>query len=84
VLVRDGEEERVKRVLIPGPRAAYPAVPDSVVGTLRLKGPAGTLGRVPVLAVDVGPPHAPGGPWWARAGGALARAVTGAIDGLFG
>lgn len=84
VLVRDGEEAGVDRVLTASPRAAYPAAMNTVVGTLRLQGRGGTLGRVPVLAGDVGPPPAPAGPWWARAGGALARAVTGAIDGLFG
>jgi D-alanyl-D-alanine carboxypeptidase (penicillin-binding protein 5/6) len=84
VLVREGEEGRVERVLAASPGAAYPAPSGSVVGTIRLRGPGGTLGRVPILAADVAPPPAPSAPWWARAGGTLARAVTAAIDGLFG
>ena len=84
VLVREGDEARIERILAPAPRAAYPAPSGSVVGTVRLRGPSGTLGRVPVLAADVAPPAAPAAPWWARAGGAFARALTAAIDGLFG
>jgi D-alanyl-D-alanine carboxypeptidase (penicillin-binding protein 5/6) len=84
VLVREGDEGRVERVLSASPRAAYPAPSGSVVGTVRLRVPGGVLGRVPVLAADVAPPPAPTAPWWARATGAFARAVTAAIDGLFG
>jgi D-alanyl-D-alanine carboxypeptidase (penicillin-binding protein 5/6) len=84
VLVREGDEGRVERVLAASPGAGYPAPSGSVVGTVRLRGPTGVLGRVPVLAADVAPPAAPSAPWWARAGGAFARAVTAAIDGLFG
>jgi D-alanyl-D-alanine carboxypeptidase (penicillin-binding protein 5/6) len=84
VLVREGDEARVERVLAASPGAGYPAPSGSVVGTVRLRGPTGVLGRVPVLAADVAPPAAPSAPWWARAGGAFARAVTAAIDGLFG
>jgi serine-type D-Ala-D-Ala carboxypeptidase (penicillin-binding protein 5/6) len=84
VLVREGDEGRVERVLAASPSAGYPAPSGSVVGTVRLRGPTGVLGRVPALAADVAPPAAPSAPWWARAGSAFARAVTAAIDGLFG
>jgi D-alanyl-D-alanine carboxypeptidase (penicillin-binding protein 5/6) len=84
VLVREGDEGRVERVLSASPRAAYPAPSGSVVGTVRLRVPGGVLGGVPVLAADVAPPPAPTAPWWARATDAFARAVTAAIDGLFG
>jgi serine-type D-Ala-D-Ala carboxypeptidase (penicillin-binding protein 5/6) len=84
VLVREGDEGRIERVLAASRGAAYPAPSGSVVGTIRLRVPGGTLGGVPVLAADVAPPTAPSTPWWARAGGAFVRAVTAAIDGLFG
>jgi D-alanyl-D-alanine carboxypeptidase (penicillin-binding protein 5/6) len=84
VLVRDGQEAGVDRVLTAGAGAAYPPVAGSVVGMLRLEGPEGTLGRVPVLAGDVRLPPEPTAPWWVRAGGAFARAVTTVVDGLFG
>lgn len=83
-LVRTGDESRMERVITTSPGAAYPPPIGSVVGSLRVRGAGVTLGRVPVVVADLAAPAAPQAPWWARATGALARAVTAAIDGLFG
>jgi serine-type D-Ala-D-Ala carboxypeptidase (penicillin-binding protein 5/6) len=83
-LVRTGNEAAMERVLRTDPRAAYPATEGSVVGSIALRGPGGSLGRVPLVAAEVDAPTTPSTPWWAGAAGALARAVAAAIDGLFG
>ena len=83
-LLREGDDAAVERTIAASPGAAYPPPAGSVIGTIRLRGPTGALGRVPVLAADVAPPIAPPAPWWARAARAFARAVTAAVDGLFG
>jgi serine-type D-Ala-D-Ala carboxypeptidase (penicillin-binding protein 5/6) len=83
-LVRTGVVGAVDRVTTTAPGAAYPPPPGAVVGWIRLRAAGGTLGRVPLVASDVGPPPAPSDPWWVRAAGALAGAVTATVDGLFG
>jgi D-alanyl-D-alanine carboxypeptidase (penicillin-binding protein 5/6) len=83
-LLRAGDEARVERTITPIRGAAYPPPPGSVLGEIRLRGPSGVLGSVPVRAADVGPPAAPRAPWWARAAAAVAGAVSAAIAGLFG
>jgi serine-type D-Ala-D-Ala carboxypeptidase (penicillin-binding protein 5/6) len=83
-LVRVTEVDRIERTLSAFPRAAYPPPSGSVVGSLRVRLPGATLGRVPVLAADLPAPAEPSGSWWGRAAGAVAKAVTAAIDGLFG
>lgn len=83
-LVRAGDEGRIARSIVVRPDAAYPPPAGSVIGRIVLRGPAGPLGAVPVVVSDVPTPRAPEAPWWARAAGAFARALTAAIDGLFG
>lgn len=83
-LVRTAPEARVERVLTTAPGAAYPPPPGSVVGSLRVTLTGTPLGRVPLFAADLPPPGEPSGSWWGRAAGAVARAVTSVVDGLFG
>jgi D-alanyl-D-alanine carboxypeptidase (penicillin-binding protein 5/6) len=83
-LVRSGDEGRIGRSIVVRPDAAYPPPVGSVVGRIVLRGPEGPLGVAPIVVADVPAPAPPGAPWWARAAGALARAVTAAVDGLFG
>ncbi|HET9672368.1 MAG TPA: serine hydrolase [Actinomycetota bacterium] len=83
-LVRPGEVDRIDRTLSTRPGAAYPPPVGSSIGTLTLRGPTGTLGRVPVVVADLAPPDPPPGPWWARATGALVRALALVVDGLVG
>lgn len=83
-LLRVGDEQRVERALSPQPGAAFPPPVGSAVGTVTLRGPGGTLGRARVVVDDLDPPAPPPGAWWARATGALVRAVAAAIDGLAG
>jgi D-alanyl-D-alanine carboxypeptidase (penicillin-binding protein 5/6) len=84
VLVRSSEEGLVERVLETSASAAYPPPRGTIVGSLRLTVSGTNLGRVPLLVGALSPPPAPSGPWWGRAGGALAKAVVAAVDGLFG
>jgi D-alanyl-D-alanine carboxypeptidase (penicillin-binding protein 5/6) len=83
-LVRVAEADLIERILTGRPSAAYPPPTGTVVGFLRLRGPAATLGRIPVLAADLAPPQEPSGTWWGRAAVAVARAVTAVVDGLLG
>jgi serine-type D-Ala-D-Ala carboxypeptidase (penicillin-binding protein 5/6) len=83
-LVRVSEVDLIERILTGRRSAAYPPPTGAVVGFLRLRGPAATLGRIPVLAADLAPPREPSGRWWGRAAGAVARAVTAVVHGLFG
>jgi hypothetical protein len=83
-LVRVSQVDLIERILTGRASAAYPPPTGAVVGFLRLRGPAATLGRIPVLAADLAPPREPSGRWWGRAVGAVARAVTAVVRGLFG
>jgi hypothetical protein len=83
-LVRSGDEGRIGRSIVVRPGAAYPPPVGSVVGRIVLRGPEGPLGAVPIVVADVPAPTPPRAPWWVRAAGALARALTAAVDGLFG
>jgi D-alanyl-D-alanine carboxypeptidase (penicillin-binding protein 5/6) len=84
VLVRMGEESLIERVLRPAPAAAYPPTPGEELGSLRVTLAGATLGSVPIVPGDLAPPPSPAGPWWGRAAGAVARAITVAVGGLFG
>lgn len=83
-LLRPGDEDRIERTLTARPGAAFPPPVGSAIGTITLRGPGGTLGRARVVVGDLDPPRPPAGPWWARATGALVRAVAATIDGLAG
>lgn len=83
-LLRAGDEDRIERSLRARPGAAYPPTVGSAIGTITFRVPGGTLGRAPVVVGDLDPPEPPSGSWWVRATGALARAVTAVVDGLFG
>ncbi len=63
-------------------RAAFPPAPGERVATLRIDGPAATVGLVPLVVSSVPPPPMQTGPWWARAGASVARALAGAVRAL--
>jgi hypothetical protein len=73
----------VRRRVTVDPRAAFPPAPGDVVATLAVSVPGLDLARVPLI-VPVVPPPAPedGGPWWARALGAVGRAAGEAVAGV--
>jgi serine-type D-Ala-D-Ala carboxypeptidase (penicillin-binding protein 5/6) len=71
-----------ERSLKTSPAAAYPPPAGSVVGTLRVTASGGTLGRVPIVAADLGVPEEPAGPWWGRAAEAVSGAVTAVVTAL--
>ncbi len=71
-----------ERLLKTSPAAAYPPPSGSVVGTLRLTASGDTLGRVPILAADLGIPQEPAGRWWRRAAAAVSGAVTAVVTAL--
>ena len=54
--------DAIERVLKTSPGAAYPPPSGSVVGSLRLTSSGATLGRVPIVAADLGVPEEPAGP----------------------
>jgi serine-type D-Ala-D-Ala carboxypeptidase (penicillin-binding protein 5/6) len=69
----------VHRRIEASPGAAFPPPPGSRVGTLTVSIPGLTIGSVPLVVSSVPPPPSTGGPWWARAAGAVGRAVAGAV-----
>ena len=71
-----------ERFLKTSPAAAYPPPAGSVLGTLRLAASGDTLGRVPIVAADLGVPEEPAGPWWGRAAEAVSGAVTAVVTAL--
>ena len=67
------------------PHAAFPPLPGEVVGTLRVEVPDLRIGDVDLVVDRRPPPPPPGsGPWWVRAGSAVADALGVVVDGLFG
>ncbi len=83
-LVRRSDRETPERIVGTAAGAAYPVPAGAVVGWLRIEASGVTLGRVPLLAADVGPPAAPAGSWWGRTAGAVAAAVVAVVEGLVG
>jgi D-alanyl-D-alanine carboxypeptidase (penicillin-binding protein 5/6) len=72
----------VRRRVVAAPDAAFPPALGSRVGTLTVSIPGLTIGSVPLLVSAVPPPASAGGPWWARAGGSVGRAVAGAVRAI--
>jgi D-alanyl-D-alanine carboxypeptidase (penicillin-binding protein 5/6) len=64
------------------PDAAFPPAPGQRVGTLRVTIPGTTVGVVPLLAGTLPAPEPGSVPWWARATGAVGRALDAAVGGL--
>jgi D-alanyl-D-alanine carboxypeptidase (penicillin-binding protein 5/6) len=64
------------------PAAAFPPAPGQRVGTLTVTIPGAPSLTVPVLAGALPPPEPSNVPWWARAAGAIGRAVGGVVSGL--
>ena len=67
------------------PAAAFPPAPGERVGVVRVSIPGRLLGDVPVVVAEVpSPAAADDRPWWRRAAGSVAQAISGAVDALFG
>lgn len=78
-------DAEVTRRVVLDPDAAFPPLPGEVVGALRVSVPDLRIGSVDLEVTDVPPPPPPEpGPWWARAGSAVADAVGVVVDALFG
>jgi len=78
-------DAEVTRRVVLDPDAAFPPLPGEVVGALRVSVPDLRIGSVGLEVTDVPPPPPPEpGPWWARAGSAVADAVGVVVDALFG
>ncbi|HEY7401168.1 MAG TPA: D-alanyl-D-alanine carboxypeptidase family protein [Actinomycetota bacterium] len=74
-----------KRLVAVDPGAAFPPAPGEQVGTVRVSIPGHRLGSVPLLVTSVpDPPPVDDAPWWRRAAGAVAGAVSGVLGSLIG
>ncbi len=83
-LVPTASIDHLRERISADPRAAFPPIPGSRVGTLVVSIPGHTIGSVPLIVSAVPPPPASSGPWWARAGISLGRSIVGAVRGLSG
>ncbi len=65
--------------------AAYPPAPGERVAALKVTIPGLTVGRVPLVVSSVPPPPPiEDAPWWERAAGAVADALTSAFHAVAG
>jgi serine-type D-Ala-D-Ala carboxypeptidase (penicillin-binding protein 5/6) len=73
--------DRTSRTITALPVASYPPAPGEQVATMEIAIPGLVLGHVPLVAGTIPPPPPlpDGGPWWARATGAVLRSVGGAL-----
>jgi serine-type D-Ala-D-Ala carboxypeptidase (penicillin-binding protein 5/6) len=64
----------------------YPPALGEPVATLRVRAGQETIRRMPLVVTEVPPPPPPSepGPWWRRAAGATADALSSAMSALFG
>ncbi len=72
------EDDRTQRVVV-DPGAAFPPATDERVATLVVSSGGQVLGQVPLIVPVVPPPPQTAGPWWLRAGDAVAGAVADAV-----
>jgi D-alanyl-D-alanine carboxypeptidase (penicillin-binding protein 5/6) len=77
-LVPVDADERTERVVV-DPGAAFPPAIDERVATLVFASGGKVLGQVPLTVPVVPPPPETAGPWWLRAGDAVAGAVADAV-----
>ena len=71
-------DDRTQRVVV-DPGAAFPPATDERVATLVVSSGDQVLGQVPLIVPVVPPPPQTAGPWWLRAGDAVAGAVADAV-----
>jgi D-alanyl-D-alanine carboxypeptidase (penicillin-binding protein 5/6) len=71
-------DDRIERVVV-DPDAAFPPATDERVATLVVASGGRVLGQVPLIVPVVPPPPQTAGPWWLRAGDAVAGAVADAV-----
>jgi serine-type D-Ala-D-Ala carboxypeptidase (penicillin-binding protein 5/6) len=79
-------DAQVRYVVVPRSGTAYPPSLGEAVATLRVEAGSAVLRRMPLLVTRVPPPPAVDdpGPWWRRAGDAVAGALSAALSALFG
>ncbi|MGZ4113969.1 MAG: D-alanyl-D-alanine carboxypeptidase family protein [Actinomycetota bacterium] len=79
-------DAKIRFAVVPRPDVTFPPGLGESVATLRVEAGATVLRRIPLLATRVPPPPEPSepGPWWRRAGSAVAGAVSSLVSGLFG
>jgi hypothetical protein len=77
-LVPVDDTDRTQRVVV-DPGAAFPPATDERVATLVVSSAGQMLGEVPLIVPVVPPPPQTAGPWWLRAGDAVAGAVADAV-----
>jgi serine-type D-Ala-D-Ala carboxypeptidase (penicillin-binding protein 5/6) len=72
--------------VVPRRGVPYPPALGEPVATLRVETRSAVLRRMPLVAASVPPPPAPDdpGPWWRRAGAAVADALSSAMSAVFG
>ena len=80
-LVPVASVDRAARSITIAPGASYPPAPGEQVATMEVAIPGLVLGYVPLVAGPIPPPPplTDDGPWWARAAGAVAGSVAGAL-----
>lgn len=79
-------DARIRYVVVPRTGSAYPPSIGEAVATLRVEADSTVLRRMPLVVTRVPPPPAieDAGPWWRRAGNAVAGALSAALSALFG
>jgi serine-type D-Ala-D-Ala carboxypeptidase (penicillin-binding protein 5/6) len=79
-------DARIRYVVVPRTGSAYPPSIGEAVATLRVEAGSTVLRRMPLVVTRVPPPPAieDAGPWWRRAGNAVAGALSSALAALFG
>lgn len=79
-------DAKIRFAVLRHPGVTFPPGLGEPVATLRVEAGATVLRRIPLLATRVPPPPEPSdpGPWWRRAGSAVAGAVSSLVSGLFG
>jgi D-alanyl-D-alanine carboxypeptidase (penicillin-binding protein 5/6) len=75
----------VERRVIATSGVAFPPAKGEKVGVLSMTAAGERLSRVPLVVASVpGPPAPEPGPWWRRAGTAIAHAVASVLGAVFG
>jgi D-alanyl-D-alanine carboxypeptidase (penicillin-binding protein 5/6) len=79
-------DANIRYEVVPHAGLAYPPAIGQAVATLRVVAGDAVLRRMPLVVTHVPPPPPPEapGPWWRRAGDAIAHAVSSVVGGVFG
>ncbi len=83
-LVPTAAIDRTRTTLLVDGRVAFPPAAGQRIGSVRVGVPGLPIGVVPLVVPAVPPPPTASGPWWARAAGAVGRAVADAVGAIAG